>query len=468
MEQRWKTWGFLVVVMLMAGFFLCGDDRIISAQENFWYEAYNYTLQNSEDGKENYIRLTSYKDSAKVIFVPATATIGGIVYRTQLAPGNESIWHSARKEVTSIEFEKGCLLGDHAGFLFHDLEKLEHVNVEVFDLSNTTVTAWMFAGCKNLRTLQVEHWELSKVTNMFNMFGGCEKLSHLEVGQWDTSNVTIMISVFDHCKSLSNISVENWDVGKVTATNSMFYMCEKLQTLDLHKWNTSNITDMWEMFGRCYSLRSINVKGWDTSKVESMAGLFCCNYSLLSLDLSSFDMSNVVFKQYDDGLFTRCGSLKTIKTPKKITQNVDLHVNLTYRKKTGNKLSKKTYTYIPKGEKSIVLVCDQSKSKKTSIKKVTSSNGTITLSWKKVMAKSPWLPVQYEVQCSTNKNFSDSVGTVLYTTDATYCVQDNVTERTKTKIKGLTEGNTYYVRVRVFTYEKRLSDWSNVKKIKIK
>ena len=54
------------------------------------------------------------------------------------------------------------------------------------------------------------------------------------------------------------------------------------------------------------------------------------------------------------------------------------------------------------------------------------------------------------------------------TTDQTYSVQDNVTEKNSTTIKGLVKGKTYYVRVRVHAYEKRLSDWSKVKKIKVK
>lgn len=463
-----KKWGTVFIFLLLTVYFLCGNRGSVYAQEREWYEDYTYRLDTGENGTENYIYLKSYNKSAKSLYVPAVATIGGIGYRTGFAPENASIWDAAKEELVSIEFEKGCVVGDGAGFLFCGLEKLENVNVEVFDMSDATSTAWMFSGCKNLRTLQVKDWDLSKVTNMFNMFGGCEQLSNLEVGQWNTSNVTVMVSVFDHCRSLSHIEVEDWDVSKVTTINSMFYRCEKLQTLDLHKWNTSNITDMWELFGRCYSLRTINVKGWDTSNVVEMAGMFCCNYSLTSVDLSSFDMSKVKFRQYDDDMFTRCGSLNTIKTPKNVPKQMDLNVNLTYRKKVGNKPGKKEYTYIPEGKKSIVLVCNQSKSKKTSIKKITSSKGTITLSWKKVKGKTMFTPVQYEVQCSTNKDFSDSVGTVAYTTDHTFCVQDNVTERTSTKIKGLTKGKTYYVRVRVFTYEKRLSDWSNVKKIKVK
>ena len=325
-------------------------------------------------------------------------------------------------------------------------------------------TAWMFAGCENLTKLNVKNWDVSNVTNMFNMFGGCEKLTELNVSKWDTSNVTIMISVFDHCKSLYAIDVKNWDVSNVTMMDSMFYKCEKLDSLDLHKWDTSNVTSMWEMFGRCYSLRKINVKGWDTSKVTSMAGMFVCNYNLTTLDLSSFDMSKVKFKKHDDPLLLRCAGLKTIKTPKKTREKLYFNSGLTYRKKGGTKV----YNYIPKTKKSITMVCVQPKSRGTQITSIKSSGKKIKLSWEPVNTGDAWLPVQYEVQCSTNKKFSDAVGKMTNPADITYSVQDNVTDATSTTIKGLKKGKTYYVRVRVYTYQQTLSKWSKVKKIKVK
>lgn len=91
----------------------------------------------------------------------------------------------------------------------------------------------------------------------------------------------------------------------------------------------------------------------------------------------------------------------------------------------------------------------------------------VKLKWKKVSTKN-YKPVQYEVQCSTNKKFSDAVGQMTNTTDVTYSVQDNVTNATSTTIKGLTKGKNYYVRVRVYTYGKTLSKWSKVKRIKVK
>ena len=178
-------------------------------------------------------------------------------------------------------------------------------------------------------------------------------------------------------------------------------------------------------------------------------------------------MSKVKFGKYDDQMFSRCASLKTIKTPKKTTQKLKFNSGLSYAKKTGAKLGKTRYAYIPKTKKSITLVCVNEQSKATKITSIQSSGKKIKLKWKKINA-GYYMPVQYEVQCSTNKNFTDAVGKMTNTTDATYSVQDNVTNATSTTIKGLTKGKTYYVRVRVYTYEKTLSKWSKVKKIKVK
>ena len=432
-----------------------------------WYDDYSYSLAKKSNGNpENYIYLYAYNGQATRLYVPSTAIIDGIAYKTYLCPSEvPSLWYNTRTTLTEIQFGNGCVVGSHSSNLFSGLSKLKSVNTEALDVSGLTSTASMFADCSSLTSLNVSNWDTSNVTNMFNMFGGCEKLAKLDVSKWNTSNVTIMISVFDHCKSLHKIDVQNWDVSNVTTVDFMFYKCEKLASLDLHKWDTSNIDSMYELFGRCYSLRKINLKGWDTSNVTTMAGMFCCDYNLVSVDLSSFDMSKVKFRKHDDDMFIRCGSLKTVKAPKNRKTKLKFNSGLTYKKKG----SSKVYDCIPKGKKSITLVCVKGKSASTSITSVKSSKKKITVTWKPV-ATSDYSPIQYEVQCSTNKNFTDAVGTMTnaISDGITFCVQDNITNGTKATFKGLTKGKTYYVRVRVYTYNKLLSKWSKTKKIKCK
>ena len=460
---------FNIMVFLLIVCFMTNTKETL-AEDKDWYKDYTYTLSIDEDNNgENYIILNKYNKKALKINVPAKVTIDGVIYKTKLmSTDNQSIWAGTKDRLTSIKFGKGCIV-ENANALFMDLSKLRNVNVENLDMSNATSTAWMFSNCTSLEKLNTRNWDMSNVTNMFNMFGGCEKLTTLDVSKWNTSNVTVMTSVFDHCQSLSKINVKNWDVSKVTTTEFMFYRCDKLRSLDLHKWDTSNITNMFEMFGRCYSMESINVKGWDTSNVTNMAGMFVCNFNLKSLDLSSFDMSKVKINKYDDAMIFRCASLKQVKTPKNLKKTITLNSGLTYVKKTGNKLGTKEYNYIPKSKKSITLVCVQGKGKKTAIKSLKSSGGKIKIRINPIESEQTYIPVQYEVQCSTNKNFTNAVGSLVNSLgDLTYSVQGNVTENTNVTIKGLKKGKIYYVRVRVCEYEKRVSDWSKVKKIKVR
>lgn len=93
--------------------------------------------------------------------------------------------------------------------------------------------------------------------------------------------------------------------------------------------------------------------------------------------------------------------------------------------------------------------------KKSSVSKVKSSKSkTATVYVKKVKGVTG-----YQIQVARNSRFTKSKKTV------------NVTS-TKTTIKKLTSKKTYYVRVRTYTVldnkKKCYSDWSNVKKIKIK
>lgn len=457
----------VVFFMLLGAGVQAGSETVFAAVED-WYLDYTYVLEQKSDYcDDNYITIYEYKKTAKSLYVPSTTVIEGVTYRTKLCPSGSGIWYGTRDSLQKLTFEKGCIVIGGTSF-FYGLSKLKTINTEALDMSQAESTAWMFSGCESLTKLNVTNWNMSNVTNMFNMFGGCEKLASMDVSKWDTSKVTVMTSVFDHCKSLYKINVSNWDVSNVTLMDFMFYKCEKLNSLELHKWDTSKVTSMFEMFGRCYSLKSINVKGWNTSKVTSMAGMFLCNYNLTSLDLSSFDMSRVIFNEHDDHMFLRCASLMTIKTPKKTKQKLYFNSGLTYVKKTGAELGIKAYDYIPKTKKSITMVCMQSRSQGTQITSIKSSGKKIVLGWTPVNTDAGYLPVQYEVQCSTNKNFSDAVGKMTNTTDITYSVQDNVTNETATTIKGLTKGTTYYVRVRAYTYGKTLSKWSKVKKVKVK
>lgn len=327
----------------------------------------------------------------------------------------------------------------------------------------------MFYNLKSLKTINTESMDMSDVTDMTGMFTGCASLSKLDLSTWDTSNVTSMAYMFSGCPSLAKLNLSGWNTSKVTNMENMFYGCKKIKKLDLKKWDTSKVTNMSNMFNWCTSLEQVKVKGWNTSKVTKMNGMFSCAFSLTSIDLSSFDMGKVKFDKKDPlakQMFLRCASLKTIKTPKRLKTRIPISNLMTYTQKgTTN-----SYDYMPKTKKSITLICNKKQSPATKITKVTSQKGKITLTWEKMSLSEDGMSPQYEVQCSTNKNFTDKVGKMVkpMAISGTYSVEDDVTKKTKATIKNLESGKVYYVRVRVCEWGQRISKWSNVKKIKVK
>lgn len=101
-----------------------------------------------------------------------------------------------------------------------------------------------------------------------------------------------------------------------------------------------------------------------------------------------------------------------------------------------------SFTIVPKG---------------TKLKKLTTKSKSITVTWTAQKTQTSG----YEIQYSTNKNFKSGSKTVT--------VKSNKT--TKTTIKKLTKGKTYYVRIRTFktvNKKKVYSAWSAKKSIKVK
>lgn len=456
-----------------------------------WYEDYEYELASFYINDEflDYLMLYDYEGNDTSLYVPAKTVVDGVTYTTKL-PGST---FKDEKAITTIRFEKGVVLDTEPAFLFWGMDNLKSVNVEVFDMSQVTDVSDMFKGCKSLEYVNVSGWDMSNVTSTFGLFWECESLKNVDVSKWDVSNVTEMERMFAGCKSLSNLNVSRWNTGKVESMNlmfegceklskinlnnwnvsgvkqmnSMFWGCKKLTAMNLSKWDTANVMDMSFLFNGCHSLQSLNVKGWDTSEVRKMTQMFGDNYSLKKLDLSSFDMSMV---KDTNGMFWNCVSLKTIKTPKNIKKKIEIDRGLTYKKKVGKRMTGKELKVIPKGKKSITLVAVEQEAKATAIKKLTTSKGKIKVKWNAVPGTYEDCAVQYEVQCSTNKKFTDAAGTMVkpLIRELTLNVEENVTDRTNATFKGLEKGKTYYVRIRVIMDGHMLSDWSKAKKIKVK
>lgn len=463
-----KARNYLLAITTMIMLILCiGPVSTKAETTDKWYEEYKYILFDSDIVADGHARIViqEYLGKDTEIYVPAYAKIDGTTYQTCMQ--GDEIWKGVKKTVRKIEFEKGCRVLSGAG-LFNELEKLESVNVENLDWSENTSLTMTFSGCKSLTSLNVADMDTSQVTSLFSTFDGCIKLRKLDVSKWDTSKVTTMSSTFSCCQSLRTLNVENWDVSQVNSICLMFNGCASLDSLDLHKWDTKNITDMGYAFLRCDHLRRVNIKGWNTPKVTRVAGLFTCCYSLESIDLSSLDLSNIRIKKDDNSMLLRCYSLKTIKTPKKLKKNHPIETSLIFRKKG----SLKKYNYMPKGTKSVTLICASPKGKSVSITSVKKSKNKVQIKWSRPAnadsAALNGLDPQYEVQISDSKDFAGQCGVVKNCLDdgKTYSIEGNVVDKTTATITNLEKGKTYYVRIRVSYYDQMISDWSKVKKFK--
>ena len=144
--------------------------------------------------------------------------------------------------------------------MFANDSKLVSIDVSNWNTENVTTMAGMFAYCSSLESLIVDNWNVSKVETMYGMFQVATSLKSLNLSKWNVESVKAMNGMFKSDSSHGQMSitsigdVSNWDVSKVTTMNSMFQLCSSLKTLDAIGWLPSACTDMANMFYGCSSL----------------------------------------------------------------------------------------------------------------------------------------------------------------------------------------------------------------------
>lgn len=478
-----------------------------------WYKDYTYEMNH----EQRQIVLKKYKGNDKKIVVPGKTTVNGKTYTTTFEVYDKSPWAKGKNSITYIKFQKGTKMPKQASWMFYGMKKLKTVDLNSCDTSDMVWACRMFADCQSLTTLKIDKWDTSNVVDMSTMFSNCKKLKNLNVKNWDTSkleymqcifdhccsltsldlnkwdvskvesmfclfqccckletlkvskwdtgNVTYMVSVFDHCFKLRNLDVSRWDTRKVDNMWFLFYKCESLKYLDLSRWNTSKVTKMDEMFSRCFNLKSIKFgKNWNTKKVKSASAMFNCCYSLENLDLSMFDLRNAKNLTL---MINRCTDLKTIKTPKRTIRKIDIQAD--WCEKKNGKLTGKVYpafTNLPTFKKSVTLVCQTRtpKAKVTSVKNIKTRK--IRVDFQPMM--DGYNPIYMEVQCSSNKNFTDKQGKMATKQEVVVNREIKGFTGSGCTISNLKKGKTYYVRVRAVAQNGRSSTWSKIFKIKVK
>ena len=204
-------------------------------------------------------------------------------------------------------------------YMFSGCESLTALDLSKFNTSKVENATAMFINCSGLESLNISSFDAGKLKTATNMFSGCGSLKSLDLSKFIATSLTNTSGMFNGCKSLLQLDVSTLNMANVIDTNYMFSYCSGLESLDVSGFNTQNVIDMNNMFAGCSGLKSLDVSNFNTKKVNSMYSMFSGCRSLTSLDLSSFDTSNVTDMS---DLVSSCNLLESIDISSFNTSNV--------------------------------------------------------------------------------------------------------------------------------------------------
>ena len=204
--------------------------------------------------------------------------------------------------------------------MFANFNKLESIDLSMFDTSKVTNMIYMFYNCDSLTSLDLSNFDTLNVTSMSSMFYGCKSLTTLNLLSFNTSRVTSMYQMFSDCKALTTLNISSFDTSSVKSMEEMFYNSLNLTTLNVSHFDTSNVTSMKKMFSGLSHLTYLDVSGFDTLKVTNMSYMFYGMSSLTTLKMGGkFDTRNVTDMSY---MFNNLSSLTSIDLNLLNTSNV--------------------------------------------------------------------------------------------------------------------------------------------------
>ncbi len=276
----------------------------------------------------------------------------------------------------TINFEKGFSILYILSF--DGCTSLESINFNEINTSQMYDMTGMFQNCENLKTINgFNEFDTSNLCRTEYAFYECKSITEIDLSNFNTSNVDYMSGMFWGCENLKTIKgIDKFDTSTLMRTDYMFARCKNLTSIDLSSFNTSNVEKFNSMFSDCKSLKTISLPNFTSPKVINVQFMFdnCCN--LEYIDLSNCDFSNIKIhtdenkehweEDHSDRNFryflANTYSLKTIKTPYNINDDVDIGIGkIMFDSVTGEKTSilpkgttcSKTLTYIKDGSTEI-------------------------------------------------------------------------------------------------------------------
>lgn len=228
--------------------------------------------------------------------------------------------------------------------MFRDSNKIEHITFGPdFTAKKIGSLYYVFSGCSKLQELDLSNFETDSLTDMRGTFCQCGSMTDITFSnKFNTSQVTNMNSTFERCGSLTELDLSSFDFSSVNNINYMFgycgrleriignfesesvqnmaytfYNCQNLLEMDLSKLGLENVTTMAEAFSYCYVIKDIQFKqDTTTSNLTNLFAMYRACGELTELDMSMFDTTNI---GRADVMFSGCGKLKTIYATDKFT-----------------------------------------------------------------------------------------------------------------------------------------------------
>lgn len=399
-------------------------------------------------------------------------------------------------------YDNGELFISGSGFFSHcDLDWEQKLKVKKVIFEEGIENTGSFYCYKNL-----EEIVFPKSMKTIDSFVSCEKLDNVII----PDNVTkINSSAFENCRSLKTIRLPS---NLKTINAATFEGCESLKIITI-PYNVKKINNLafsdcinlkrmiipdnvksidYEAFSGCVNLKSVDI-GKHTKKINSYSFDNCP-----SLEKITVNKENKYFYSDKNGILFNKNKTKLLKIPENLQLNsycipgsvtyvgsnalgylsnvdvilIPISVKKMYYSDIGFndglvvcyegsrtqfnkvKLSEDYEAFYDKN----TVICDISRNflpSKVEIKKTTSGNKQITLTWKPVSKAEG-----YVAEYSTSKDFSSETKQLNLGKSAK-----------KTTIKKLKKGKKYYVRVKAYKTvngKKIYGSWSAVKSVKIK
>ena len=193
---------------------------------------------------------------------------------------------------------------------FCGCNKLNGLDMSLFNTSSSTNLGMMFSECHNLEFNLPDTFSFEKSTNNLSVFRNCYKLTDLSNVELNLAASLNMMEMFYGCSALTNIKPSNVACTKTTGASYAFYGCESLTSLDLSNFDFINCTNINNMFENCYSLETLSLPtnfGNNTS-TTSFSRVFSNCYNLKELDLSNMCLTRYNYEY----LFNNCRNLESI------------------------------------------------------------------------------------------------------------------------------------------------------------